>query len=1249
MLTRGSKTVAEKVVRESESGPDMGSPDRREPIPPVTDMQDSPLFKFLCELSPIQPAKSVHHAQTYNELSFPQEHRVFASPRSATRRSSTSSLKRCVAAERLSAQAQAEGRESLGWHQGGTMSRSTVCGSPSPLNRRSDDHQVTPYSRRQSEEAGASQCMDVKIEASGDDVYMGEKPGGQAMSAVNSAEPNPDCTSHEMDGTGGSGGTFETEFDDYSQLGAHVSAAMASQMVRCSDGKGEQVGGARSEMSDGGERRQSTSSLVSHVIDCVVPGNLSQESRCPEGEEQRRMSMGCSSGIEGHGLTFSPVAKGSPELDRETTAMAYFLAGNQELGHGSEEWSEDSSEVVIPRLPLQGASGYSGKEGDLKNETVRRQEGEMRDAITPQSGLGACSEDGQDLGTVIAAQNIGQQHGLLSNRGDSSGQRGFRRRCLDFDASVARRKSLGSIGGRKAVGSRLKDCSGSTVADDSSAGCVVGDAVPATPDGNSGKAQGRVDDFINSNDSSRVASESGTYTRGVSTCGDSLGSMSRMQFTSGLYKKNVDVPNAKGEAQTPTSQNSGVAGAVVPASGLRRSPRVRPTGIGLHLNSLTSAVPYKREYPSSGGETSKGVLATVLGLQTMACPSPKENPCGEGMDSAGYGRGGSQSFNPGVGSLLERRSEMEMNCLDGASVMNNRVNIPAPDFRCLNLESLSALEESLSLTPGASVVSVVSPRGQKRSQGHREESMSAAQVQAAGEAMDDILGSPQSSKRRRLSRRKSTVTTQSDKSGDGCKRCNCKKSKCLKLYCECFAAGVYCVGSCACRDCFNKPEYEETVINTRHQIESRNPLAFAPKIVQTAESSPVPGDEALDTPASARHKRGCNCKKSLCLKKYCECYQAGVGCSEGCRCEGCKNMYGRKEGSEGDDKEAEQVNSGREEPQAEDPIELLNRMSGKSDRLRDSAKANLSPITPTFENDGHGRPMLRLRSMGRKRGSASDEHCGSPLADPASRPPTSPTRFSQTLDGFHLVPYPQGDSDFSMSAAGESPMTTPTFARIGHVSPRWEGLGDICTLTPLPLAQLRPTPGSSCVTVERPSASPAFSSHMTESPYHAGSSTSVHQRVAARHWSPHEDSPSRFRQPAPRSPLRFDTPRQSQLSDQCHSTPPTPSMPQQSPVLISGRNLQSDLESAKLVADDDGTPEFLKYADESFGSPSRSTVTKSNSPKQKRVTPPRYGGYREPASSRGGGGSIPQSSLARRFILQALPTPPSGAPSYPNG
>ncbi|XP_020976263.1 CASP-like protein 2B1 isoform X1 [Arachis ipaensis] len=36
------------------------------------------------------------------------------------------------------------------------------------------------------------------------------------------------------------------------------------------------------------------------------------------------------------------------------------------------------------------------------------------------------------------------------------------------------------------------------------------------------------------------------------------------------------------------------------------------------------------------------------------------------------------------------------------------------------------------------------------------------------------------------------------------------------------------------------------------------------------------------------HKRGCNCKKSFCQKKYCKCFQAGVGCDT------CKNTFGRK-------------------------------------------------------------------------------------------------------------------------------------------------------------------------------------------------------------------------------------------------------------------------------------------------------------------------------------------------------------------
>ena len=34
-------------------------------------------------------------------------------------------------------------------------------------------------------------------------------------------------------------------------------------------------------------------------------------------------------------------------------------------------------------------------------------------------------------------------------------------------------------------------------------------------------------------------------------------------------------------------------------------------------------------------------------------------------------------------------------------------------------------------------------------------------------------------------------------------KCNCKKSKCLKLYCECFANGLFCSRDCECLNCAN--------------------------------------------------------------------------------------------------------------------------------------------------------------------------------------------------------------------------------------------------------------------------------------------------------------------------------------------------------------------------------------------------------------------------------------------------------------
>lgn len=40
------------------------------------------------------------------------------------------------------------------------------------------------------------------------------------------------------------------------------------------------------------------------------------------------------------------------------------------------------------------------------------------------------------------------------------------------------------------------------------------------------------------------------------------------------------------------------------------------------------------------------------------------------------------------------------------------------------------------------------------------------------------------------------------------------------------------------------------------------------------------------------HKKGCRCKRSKCLKKYCECYNAGVKCNPAiCQCVDCCNEY----------------------------------------------------------------------------------------------------------------------------------------------------------------------------------------------------------------------------------------------------------------------------------------------------------------------------------------------------------------------
>lgn len=117
--------------------------------------------------------------------------------------------------------------------------------------------------------------------------------------------------------------------------------------------------------------------------------------------------------------------------------------------------------------------------------------------------------------------------------------------------------------------------------------------------------------------------------------------------------------------------------------------------------------------------------------------------------------------------------------------------------------------------------------------------------------------------------------------------CTCKKSKCLKLYCQCFAASILCGPQCRCLVCKNLPQFESERQEAIQSILARNPSAFDTKFSATSTDPSSVGGKSGNVKVA--HKLGCKCRKSACLKKYCECFHANVKCSDACRCIGCQN------------------------------------------------------------------------------------------------------------------------------------------------------------------------------------------------------------------------------------------------------------------------------------------------------------------------------------------------------------------------
>jgi hypothetical protein len=108
-------------------------------------------------------------------------------------------------------------------------------------------------------------------------------------------------------------------------------------------------------------------------------------------------------------------------------------------------------------------------------------------------------------------------------------------------------------------------------------------------------------------------------------------------------------------------------------------------------------------------------------------------------------------------------------------------------------------------------------------------------------------------------------------------KCTCSKTGCKKKYCACFSLGRFCE-DCECKDCENKGPTEDN-----NNSPNNNQLLKQESLEKNLNYSKT------DVSNSKNQRVICNCTKSNCMKKYCECFKQGLICNSLCRCRECNN------------------------------------------------------------------------------------------------------------------------------------------------------------------------------------------------------------------------------------------------------------------------------------------------------------------------------------------------------------------------